>query len=70
MKSLKTATIALVFAIVGSAAVCAQTASRNVSYHSQDIVPIRAKVKYTTAGIRSSSTIGNNIPWLRPSPWI
>ena len=53
MKSLKTATIALVFAITGSVAVFvptawAQTASRNVSYHSQDIVPIRAKVKYTT----------------------
>jgi type IV secretion system protein VirB9 len=26
----------------------AQTASRNVAYHSQDIVPIHAKVKYTT----------------------
>jgi type IV secretory pathway VirB9-like protein len=48
MKSLKTTTITLVFAIVGSVAVSAQTASRNVSYHSQDIVPIRAKVKYTT----------------------
>jgi len=53
MKSLKTATIALVFAIVGSVAVFvstawAQTASRNVSYPSQDIVPIRAKMKYTT----------------------
>ena len=44
MKSLKTTTIALVFAIVGSVAVCAQTASRKVSYHTQDIVPIRAKV--------------------------
>src|SRR5665213_3654892 len=48
MKSLKTTTIALVFAIAGSVTVCAQTAFRNVSYHSQDIVPIRAKVKYTT----------------------
>ena len=48
MKSLKTTTIALVFAIVGSVTVYAQTASRNVSYHSQDIVPIRAKVKFTT----------------------
>ena len=48
MKSLKITTIALVFAILGSVAVCAQTASRNVSYHSQDIVPIRAKIKYTT----------------------
>ena len=48
MKNLKTTTIAVMFAIVGSVAVCAQTASRNVSYHSQDIVPIRAKVKYTT----------------------
>ena len=48
MKNLKTATIALVFAIVGNVAVFAQTASRDVSYHSQDIVPIRAKVKYTT----------------------
>jgi len=25
-----------------------QTTSRNVAYHSQDIVPIHAKVKYTT----------------------
>ena len=48
MKNLKTTIIALVFAIVGSVAVCAQTASRNVSYHSQDIVPIHAKLKYTT----------------------
>src|SRR3984957_17750089 len=48
MKSLKTRTTALVFAILGSIAVYSQTASRNVSYHSQDIVPIRAKVKYTT----------------------
>ena len=31
-----------------SVAVDAQTASRNVAYHSQDIVAIRAKVKYTT----------------------
>ena len=48
MKKLKTTAIAVMFAIVGSVAACAQTASRNVSYHSQDIVPIRAKVKYTT----------------------
>jgi hypothetical protein len=55
MKSLEITTIALVFAIVGSVAVCAQTASRNVSYHSQDIVPIRAKVKYTTLIVVPSS---------------
>lgn len=35
-------------ATLPSVAIHAQTASRNVSYHSQDIVPIRAKVKYTT----------------------
>jgi type IV secretion system protein VirB9 len=35
-------------ATLGSLASHAQTASRNVSYHAQDIVPIRAKVKYTT----------------------
>jgi type IV secretion system protein VirB9 len=33
---------------LGSVALHAQTASRNVAYHSQDIVPIHAKVKYTT----------------------
>jgi len=33
---------------LGSVALHAQTASRNVPYHSQDIVPIHAKVKYTT----------------------
>ena len=48
MKSLKTTAIAIMLATLGSLAMHAQTASRNVSYHSQDIVPIRAKVKYTT----------------------
>jgi type IV secretion system protein VirB9 len=33
---------------LGSVALHAQTTSRNVAYHSQDIVPIHAKVKYTT----------------------
>jgi type IV secretion system protein VirB9 len=33
---------------IGSVALHAQTTSRNVAYHSQDIVPIRAKVKFTT----------------------
>jgi type IV secretion system protein VirB9 len=52
MKKLTTA-IAILLTTLGSLAVyaptaSAQTASRNVSYHSQDIVPIRAKVKYTT----------------------
>ena len=48
MKHLKTTAIAIMLATLGSLALHAQTASRNVSYHSQDIVPIRAKVKYTT----------------------
>jgi type IV secretion system protein VirB9 len=36
---------ALVFSSVGA---FAQDSARTVQYHSQDIVPIRAKVKYTT----------------------
>ena len=36
---------ALVFASIGA---FAQESARTVQYHSQDIVPIRAKVKYTT----------------------
>jgi type IV secretion system protein VirB9 len=48
MKSLKTTAIAIALATFGSLGMHAQTTSRNVSYHSQDIVPIRAKVKYTT----------------------
>src|SRR6202140_1925695 len=36
---------ALVFSSIG---VFAQDSARTVQYHSQDIVPIRAKVKYTT----------------------
>ena len=48
MKNLKTTAIAIMLATLGSLAMHAQTASRNVSYHSQDIVPIRAKVKFTT----------------------
>ena len=48
MKNLKTTAIAIMLTILGSVAVHAQTASRTVAYHSQDIVPIRAKVKYTT----------------------
>jgi type IV secretory pathway VirB9-like protein len=48
MQSLKTAIIAIILAALGSAAIQAQTTSRNVFYHSQDIVPIRAKIKYTT----------------------
>src|SRR6266851_5244128 len=46
MQSLKTTAIAIMLAALGSLACHAQTASRNVSYHSQDIVPIRAKVKF------------------------
>jgi type IV secretory pathway VirB9-like protein len=48
MKNLMTTAIAIMLTILGSVAVHAQTASRTVAYHSQDIVPIRAKVKYTT----------------------
>jgi type IV secretory pathway VirB9-like protein len=48
MKNLKTTAIAIMLTILGSVAVHAQTASRTVAYHLQDIVPIRAKVKYTT----------------------
>ena len=48
MQSLKTTAIAIMLATLGSMALHAQTASRVVAYHSQDIVPIRAKVKYTT----------------------
>ena len=36
---------ALVFSSIGA---FAQDSARTVQYHSQDIVPIRAKVKYTT----------------------
>src|SRR5580700_932456 len=36
------------FLIVSSIGVVAQDSARTVQYHSQDIVPIRAKVKYTT----------------------
>src|ERR1700687_1228061 len=36
---------ALVFASIGA---FAQDSARTVQYHSQDIIPIRAKVKYTT----------------------
>jgi type IV secretory pathway VirB9-like protein len=52
MKRLTTVFAILLTALGGLAVYApiasAQTASRNVSYHSQDIVPIRAKVKYTT----------------------
>ena len=47
MKRLTTA-LAILLTTLGSVALHAQTASRNVAYHSQDIVPIHAKVKYTT----------------------
>ena len=47
MKRLTTA-LAIMLTTLGSVALHAQTASRNVAYHSQDIVPIHAKVKYTT----------------------
>jgi type IV secretion system protein VirB9 len=47
MKRLTTA-LAILLTTLGSVALNAQTASRNVAYHSQDIVPIHAKVKYTT----------------------
>src|ERR1017187_5473824 len=48
MQSLKTIATAIIFATLASVAVDAQTTSRNVAYHSQDIVAIHAKVKYTT----------------------
>jgi len=47
MKRLTTA-LAIMLTTLGSVALHAQTTSRNVAYHSQDIVPIHAKVKYTT----------------------
>jgi len=47
MKRLTTA-LAILLTTLGSVALHAQTTSRNVAYHSQDIVPIHAKVKYTT----------------------
>ncbi len=34
--------------IVSSIGVVAQDSARTVQYHAQDIVPIRAKLKYTT----------------------
>ena len=34
--------------VVFSIGALAQDSARTVQYHSQDIVPIRAKVKYTT----------------------
>src|SRR6202021_2113706 len=34
--------------IVSSVRVAAQDSARTVQYHTQDIVPIRAKIKYTT----------------------
>ena len=43
-----TIALAIMLTTLGSVALHAQTASRNVAYHSQDIVPIHAKVKYTT----------------------
>ena len=48
MQSLKAIATAIIFATLASVVADAQTASRNVAYHSQDIVAIRAKVKYTT----------------------
>jgi type IV secretion system protein VirB9 len=47
MKRLTTA-LAILLTTLGSVALHGQTTSRNVAYHSQDIVPIHAKVKYTT----------------------
>jgi type IV secretion system protein VirB9 len=43
-----TAALAILLTTLGSVALHGQTTSRNVAYHSQDIVPIHAKVKYTT----------------------
>src|SRR5580692_1721162 len=40
--------VAGVALVVSSVAGVAQESARTVQYHSQDIVPIRAKVKYTT----------------------
>jgi type IV secretory pathway VirB9-like protein len=47
MKRMTTA-IAILLTTLGSLAAQGQTASRNVAYHAQDIVPIHAKVKFTT----------------------
>src|SRR5258708_10023320 len=38
----------LALALTSTAAVAQDASARTVQYHSQDIVPIRAKVKYTT----------------------
>lgn len=48
MQSLKTTIFTIILVSLGGVVLHAQSASRNVSYHSQDIVPIRAKMKYTT----------------------
>jgi len=53
MQSLKATATAILLITLGSMAVSAptagaQTTSRTVAYHSQDIIPIRAKLKYTT----------------------
>ena len=40
--------ISNVVLVVSSLGLWAQESARTVQYHSQDIVPIRAKVKYTT----------------------
>ncbi len=53
MQSLKATATAILLVTLGSMAVSAptagaQTTSRTVAYHSQDIIPIRAKLKYTT----------------------
>jgi type IV secretion system protein VirB9 len=53
MKRLTTV-FAIMLTTLGSLAIHAQTASRNVSYHSQDIVPIRAKVPTSLMGSQTA----------------
>ena len=45
---------ALVFSSIGA---FAQDSARTVQYHSQDIIPIRAKVKYTTCLLYTSRCV-------------
>jgi hypothetical protein len=55
MHSLKTIATAIMFATLASVAVDAQTTSRNVAYHSQDIVAIHAKVCEPRSNARRSA---------------
>ena len=48
MKTLFTVIAGTAFALTSAAAVTQDASARTVQYHSQDIVPIHAKLKYTT----------------------